>query len=197
MIVLRRNNQKAILLQNGQVLLAGGYFETVEKSAELYDPETNTFSITDSMETPREQFAATLLSDGSVLATGGYDGNGATKKAELYVPDTPTSIRIKDKKINNQNVPDFFTLSQNFPNPFNPVTQFNYTLARPANVRITVYNIRGEFIKKLIDAEHTAGQYSVTWNGKSENGTPVGTGMYLVRMESENSMLYRKVLYLK
>ncbi|MBN2410672.1 T9SS type A sorting domain-containing protein [candidate division KSB1 bacterium] len=198
MVVLRRSNHQAILLHNGLVLLAGGYFEKIVKSAELYYPKTNTFFATDSMETPRSQFAATLLQDGSVLVSGGYDDeNVVLNKAELFVPDTLTSVQMDGRKLNNLNPPDFFTLSRNYPNPFNPVTRLDYTLTRAANVRIAVYNTTGELISTLVDAQHFAGSYSVTWNGKSENGSTVGTGIYLVRMESENRMLNRKVLYLK
>jgi WD40 repeat protein len=83
----------ATLLSDGKVLIAGGFREegTSEvpiASAEIYDPETNTFSATGDMNEPRDGHTATLLPDGQVLITGGWNQSGRTSTAELYDPQT-------------------------------------------------------------------------------------------------------------
>jgi hypothetical protein len=80
-----REDQTAILLRNGQVLMMGG-------TAELYDPATGKFTATGSMTTARAAltFTATVLQNGQVLVAGGGAGSGATSSAELYDPATGT-----------------------------------------------------------------------------------------------------------
>jgi hypothetical protein len=87
-----RQNYTATLLPNGKVLIAGGgngsYMNEVAKaSVELYDPATGEFSATDSLAAPREKHTATLLQNGKVLISGGYDPNsGPLASAEVYDP---------------------------------------------------------------------------------------------------------------
>ncbi len=90
-----RYNHTATLLPNGKVLVAGGQGNLTSTgayvdyaSAELYDPATGIFSATGSLSTPRLTHAATLLSDGTVLVTGGYNHmNGDTYLASVEVYD--------------------------------------------------------------------------------------------------------------
>jgi hypothetical protein len=79
-----RAHHTATRLQNGKVLIAGGWNGTATSSAELYDPATGTFTATGSMTAARSAHAATLLPSGKVLITGGNSG----KAAELYDPST-------------------------------------------------------------------------------------------------------------
>ena len=88
-----RDGHTATLLQNGKLLIAGG---GGTKSAEVYDPVTETWSRVGNLNSIRSGHTATLLSNGKVLVAGGYKaGSGALSSAELYDPDTdawsPTS----------------------------------------------------------------------------------------------------------
>ena len=89
-----RSGHTATLLDDGRVLIAGGYDgvgNTPLASAELYDTATGTFSPTGSMTTPRSSHTATLLDDGRVLIAGGDAGaNEWLASAELYNPKTGT-----------------------------------------------------------------------------------------------------------
>jgi len=81
----------ATLLQNGQVLIAGGDGSNGSQlaSAELYNPKTKTFSATGSMAHTRDAATATLLNNGNVLVAGGVQGTGVNT-AEIYNPSTGT-----------------------------------------------------------------------------------------------------------
>ncbi len=92
-----RTGHTATLLPNGKVLVAGGmhsrFAGDIIASAELYDPATGTWSVTGSMNWVRVNFTATLLTNGKVLAVGGYIGygphwGGDISSAELYDPAT-------------------------------------------------------------------------------------------------------------
>jgi hypothetical protein len=79
----------ATLLQNGQVLLAGG-MPSGSNSAQLYDPTTDSFSLTGSMASGREFFTATLLPNGKVLVAGGWNVGTELASCELYDPNDGT-----------------------------------------------------------------------------------------------------------
>jgi hypothetical protein len=98
----KREYFTATLLDDGDVLVAGGFstcdddFCSDARQAELYNPKSGTWSTTGSMHVAREQFTATLLTNGEVLAAGGlneggFNGNGKTfSEAELYNPKSGT-----------------------------------------------------------------------------------------------------------
>ena len=89
-----RDTHTATLLNNGKVLIVGGFnsnSDVVLASAELYDPASGSFTVTGSLNFARMVHTATLLNNGLVLITGGYDNNGnAVGTAELYDPATGT-----------------------------------------------------------------------------------------------------------
>ena len=81
----------ATLLNNGTVLVAGGYGDSVLSSAEIYTPSAGTFAFTGSLHGARYYHTATLLNNGMVLIVGGYSASAtAMSSAELYNPSTGT-----------------------------------------------------------------------------------------------------------
>jgi hypothetical protein len=91
-MIAARASHAATLLNNGMVLIAGGFGQTnLVATAELYDPATGTFTATGSLNTPRSGASATLLNNGMVLIAGGQDSRGSPLgSAELYDPATGT-----------------------------------------------------------------------------------------------------------
>jgi hypothetical protein len=89
-MTIDRVGSTATLLNNGKVLIAGGYGEGNWASAELYDPATGTFSATGSMTTIRFYHAAALLNNGKVLIMGGSNDSNELASAEIYDPATGT-----------------------------------------------------------------------------------------------------------
>nr|AEN94426.1 kelch repeat-containing protein [Adineta vaga] len=88
----QRTSHTAILLKNGKVLVTGGYDDTQKylKSAELYDPLTETWTITGNMSFPRAKHTASLLRNGKVLVSGGLTNSLIRHSTELY--DVATGI---------------------------------------------------------------------------------------------------------
>jgi hypothetical protein len=95
-MTVQREGHDAVLLQNGQVLVAGGLNASGGingpplASAELYNPSTGVWTATGSMTTGRYSFTLTALSNGEVLAAGGTAGYPGLSSAELYNPATGT-----------------------------------------------------------------------------------------------------------
>ncbi len=98
--------------------------------------------------------------------------------------------------------PNTFTLHQNYPNPFNPTTTIAYTLAKPSQVAISIYNIVGQRVKTYDQRMQPAGKFTVRWSGVNDNGSRVASGTYIIRLEAvtsngENTVLTKKMTLLK
>lgn len=97
----------------------------------------------------------------------------------------------------DKNIAYRFSLSQNYPNPFNPTTEIQYALPSSARITIKVYNILGQLVRTLVDAEQNAGLHTTTWNGTNETGETVSSGVYVLRLEAEGASLSRKMTFIK
>lgn len=80
-------------------------------------------------------------------------------------------------------VPDKFTLNQNYPNPFNPDTQIKFEVSDKAHVSLTLFGIKGNQIKTLVNSEYAPGGYSASWDGKNALGKNVASGTYFYKLE--------------
>ena len=86
----------------------------------------------------------------------------------------------------------------NHPNPFNAETIISFSIPEDSNVQLTVYNIRGQKVKTLVDKTIIPGRYSVIWNSKDQNNEPVSSGIYVYKLEVDSkTMKTRKMLLLK
>jgi hypothetical protein len=94
-------------------------------------------------------------------------------------------------------LPKTCTLFQNYPNPFNPETDISYDLPKDSWVRLSIYNIRGQKVKTLVDEFEAAGHKSVTWNGRSQDGNQVASGVYFYKLETGEFTAIRKMVLLR
>jgi hypothetical protein len=90
------------------------------------------------------------------------------------------------------NLPANYALFQNYPNPFNPVTRIVFQIPASQFVSITIYDILGKEVKKVLHKEVAAGTHTVTWNA---SGTP--SGIYFYRLTAGGFTQTRKLLLLK
>jgi hypothetical protein len=90
-----------------------------------------------------------------------------------------------------------FELRQNYPNPFNPETAIDYRIAKTSRVEIGIYNLKGQLIRILVQGKQNPGAYSVRWNGLSQDGGLMPSGMYLVKMKTESFSKTRKLTLLR
>jgi hypothetical protein len=94
-------------------------------------------------------------------------------------------------------LPAEFSLSQNFPNPFNPVTEAGYELPEASPVLIRVFSMLGREIKILVDQPKQAGRYTVPWDGTDSRGALVPSGIYFLHMQAGGYSMVRKMTYLR
>ena len=90
-----------------------------------------------------------------------------------------------------------FLISRNYPNPFNGITHIDYQVPVNNHISIIIYDIMGREIKTLMDQVQIKGMHTVDWNGKSENGELVSTGVYLLRFTSNDFSDKKKMVFLK
>ena len=101
-------------------------------------------------------------------------------------------------KVSNMNVPaNNFTLKDNYPNPFNPLTTISYELLTDGIVNIVIYDLIGKKIKTLVSGFQTAGSKNVNWNATNNQGQPVSAGVYLYSIEAGDFRQTKKMILLK
>jgi len=90
-------------------------------------------------------------------------------------------------------IPEEFNLLPNYPNPFNPSTTIGYEVPEQAPVEITVYDMLGRKISTLVNnASHRAGTFDISFNGSG-----LGSGVYLVRLNTDSTSKVQKMTLLK
>lgn len=112
-------------------------------------------------------------------------------------PHRFTLVSLTDVKEVGDGLPGSYSLRQNYPNPFNPSTEILFDVPKRSRVTILIYNVLGQKVRTLVDDELAAGAYSETWDGTSDDGHNLSTGIYLYRMESGDYTQSRKMILLK
>lgn len=112
----------------------------------------------------------------------------------------PVNVLIPAEQ-DNQNAPEtheFFGLAQNFPNPFNPNTEIMFKMQHDGNVKISVYNVKGEKVTTLTD-EFFPGKAlrKTVWNGRNQLGKSVASGVYYYKLESKERTEIKKMMLIK
>lgn len=111
---------------------------------------------------------------------------------KIYKADSTTSIN-DDGIITSTNVKFY----QNYPNPFNPVTNIRFELSEASSVTLKVYSILGKEIKLLIEKNLPAGEYSIQWDGKDNEGNILPGGVYFIQMVAGKKRHTIKTVLLK
>jgi tetratricopeptide (TPR) repeat protein len=93
-------------------------------------------------------------------------------------------------------IPVKYTLSGNYPNPFNPETTIKFGLPKESRVTIKIFNVLGQKVIKLMDKEKKAGYHQVRWDARNEFGKKVSAGVYLYRMQAGNYNKTMKMMLL-
>ncbi len=94
-------------------------------------------------------------------------------------------------------VPQRFSVSKAYPNPFNPQTHFQIELEKNEQIGVYIYDVNGRLVKTLWNDQLHAGQHVLTWNGLDANGNPIASGTYFVRLKGERQENWQKVTLLK
>ncbi|HQY53305.1 MAG TPA: T9SS type A sorting domain-containing protein, partial [Ignavibacteria bacterium] len=91
-------------------------------------------------------------------------------------------------------IPKQFYLNQNYPNPFNPSTIIEFGVSNSLFVKLSLYDINGKLISKLIDKKIPAGIYKINFTASENN---LSSGLYIYSLNVGKEILTRRMLYLK
>ncbi len=90
-----------------------------------------------------------------------------------------------------------FGLSQNAPNPFNPITEIAFSVPRETDVELAIYDVTGRRVATLVDDTLEGGVHRAVWNGRGDTGEQVASGVYFYRLMAGGEMVSRKMVLLK
>ena len=99
--------------------------------------------------------------------------------------------------VNNDVLPNKYALHQNYPNPFNPVTTLSYNLPKDQLVNITIFDIMGKQVNRLVNSQQLAGYRTVQWNATNDLGESLSAGVYLYSIEAGEFRQTKKMVLLK
>jgi hypothetical protein len=148
-------------------------------------PATGSVTVNLTVEVTRR----VLVGDFTLTITG--DDGGTTYDCDVTLrvgrpPRTGLAVKVW------LGVPEEFVLAQNYPNPFNPETNIDFGLPHDSQVRLSVYNLLGQEVEVLVDAELEAGYYTASWKA---SGLP--TGVYFYRIDTDDFKETKRMVYLK
>jgi hypothetical protein len=145
-------------------------------------------------ESDGEQFFDThLLENGDyILTVYAYDasGNYAEKSMPVYIFN---EIPISDETIIKPKI----TKLTNYPNPFNPSTVISFDNTQEQFINLSIFNLKGQLVKTLLDQPVSAGNHRINWDGKNNRNQNTGSGIYFVRLKSEKTTLTHKIIMIK
>ena len=118
---------------------------------------------------------------------GAYGGPKASNLPFVNIPTRVHSSR-------SDHVPALFSLQQNYPNPFNSSTCIQFEISAEPDISLTIFNMKGEKINTLFKGSLPVGVHRVSWNGTSELGIRVPSGIYFYRLQSPNQIQNRKCI---
>lgn len=122
---------------------------------------------------------------------------GARYYYKLEALDKHGNVTLYGPIAVNVALPEAFDLSQNYPNPFNPTTQIGYQLPRAVQVSLTIYNMLGQEVRKLMSGQQPVGYHTVVWDGRDQSGRPAPSGVYYCRLQAGNFTMTKKMLLAK
>lgn len=122
-------------------------------------------------------------------------GTSTVTLTEVILADAQAGLinsHIEAGHMQVKTLPTTFALSNNRPNPFNPSTTIAYEVPQTAHITLTVYNLLGQEVVRLVDQVRQPGRYTVTWNGRNADHSGVASGIYLYRVTSSTGFVDTK-----
>jgi len=149
------------------------------------DGNGNIGTETGQVTVPNSQNGNPAIDDGAVYTVNG-NCNGMPK---FTLPDDNVAV--------SETMPEGYALNQNYPNPFNPSTLISFAVPEATEVRIAIYNLKGQLIQTLRSGVIAAGQHSVVWEGTNLHGAVVASGTYIYSLETKHFKSSRKLVFIR
>ncbi|MFH0990817.1 MAG: T9SS type A sorting domain-containing protein [bacterium] len=127
-----------------------------------------------------------------------YDMSGGVHNPKYAVALLRASFGVvTNTQMDPMPIPQVYELSQNYPNPFNPTTEIRFALPKAAKMKLVVYDIMGRVVATLVNQEMSAGNHRAMWNGRTDDGKTVSSGVYIYRIEAGDFVAAKKMTLMK
>jgi hypothetical protein len=103
----------------------------------------------------------------------------------------------EQQETSNEQPVTSYQLEQNYPNPFNPSTTISFALPEASEVSLSIYNMSGQLVKKLVAGEMNAGHHNFTWDATNARGVRVASGVYLYVIKAGEFTARKKLVLMK
>jgi hypothetical protein len=176
---------------DGNYFLQFGWMPTLEDATLKADRLNNAkiFEMTDTTEAGAGMYTTQFTSQPYYVARGNITTLGPFAVGRFgYVDQVEQAVVA---------VAAGFNLEQNYPNPFNPTTTIIYTLDKPAQVKLVVYNVLGARVRTLVDKFEQSGRHAVIWDTADDHHNPVASGIYFYRLVTENQIIQKKMMLVR
>ncbi len=134
-----------------------------------------------------QQVAAHLIATGDVVAYSHPIGPRVNAFA---------AVSLGPVAVERREVAWEMSLSSATPNPFTDASEIGFTLSREGTARLAVFDVAGRRVRELVTGTLAAGPHRARWDGRDDDGRRVGSGVYLVQLESAGGARERKLLVL-
>ncbi len=139
----------------------------------------------------------TALFDGGWEWDGGYFYKVAA--VDVHGNESPYAL-LRPNQVTGDDpmpLPDATFLAQNFPNPFNPVTNIGFGIKESGHISIRIYDAAGRLVTTLVDEARPAGRYTTEWNGQNTDGSSAASGVYFYRLTTREFEETKKMILLR
>ncbi len=139
-----------------------------------------------------------LLADETIQLRIGLHSNDDDPAGFGIMIDDITLSDSTYTHVENDIVPTSRIAMHNYPNPFNPTTTISYNLIEDNNIELSIFNLKGQKVKQLVNDYLPAGKHSIVWSGTNQNNQPVSSGIYLYKIKvGEHFTCTKKMILLK
>ena len=154
----------------------------------------------------------TLVLDGEFLTKTTTDENGqaiidcasllqSPATVDIYVSSNDFVTIHVNAEFGMTSTDDDLTLktalNSAYPNPFNPETNISFSLAEAGNVKLEIYNARGQKVKTLLNDKTTQGEHNLVWNGTDDSNKSVASGLYFYKLQTSDKNMTKKMMLIK
>jgi hypothetical protein len=149
------------------------YYYIIQVYSNVTDGEELTFKYYDRENDEVIEYSETLTFENNMIVGDGFNTFGLSRERNLSQPEA-------------------YAISDAYPNPFNPVTSFKYTMPEDGMVQVAIYDINGRMVSELVNGYRSAGSYQVVWDAND-----LSSGVYMINMISGDFAAVQKVMLIK
>ena len=149
------------------------YYYIIQVYSNDLSGEELSFKYYDSTSGEVVEYTESIAFENNMVVGDGFDTYGLSRESRSVQPEA-------------------YVLGEAYPNPFNPVTSFEYTMPEAGMVEVLVYDVSGRMVAELASGYKSAGTYSVTWNAND-----LSSGVYMLQMIAGDFVTMQKVMLIK